>query len=159
MFFSRPESTPVYVSRSDPLDPLSSYSKHGFGLDGNDWPSVEHYYQGMKFKPGEMRDAIRDSEHPAKAKKLASRYRKDVRSDWKNVRETVMTRGIYTKCRTHPEAANALLATRDRKIVENSQFDYFWGCGRDGRGHNAFGKILMAVRSKLQEEMFGDAPS
>jgi hypothetical protein len=154
MIFSRPESTPVYVSRTDPLNLLSSYSKHGFELDGDDWPSVEHYYQGMKFKPGEMRDAIRDSDHPAKAEKLAARNKKLVRNDWKNIREVVMTRGIYTKCRTHAEAADALLATGDLKIVENSQFDYFWGCGRDGRGHNTFGKILMAVRSKLREEMF-----
>lgn len=155
MFSSRPESTPVYVSRTDPLNPLSSYSRHGFELDDDDWPSVEHYYQGMKFKPGEMRDAIRDCDHPAKAQKLAAQNKKHVRNDWKKVKEVIMTRGIYTKCRTHPDAANALLATKDQKIVENSQFDYYWGCGRDGRGHNTFGKVLMAVRSRLREEMFG----
>ncbi|MES9991627.1 MAG: NADAR family protein [Candidatus Thiodiazotropha sp.] len=155
MIFSRHESTPVYVSRTDPLDLLSSYSKHGFELDDDSWPSVEHYYQGMKFKPGELRNAIRDADHPAKAQKLAEKNKKQIRSDWKSVKETIMTRGIYIKCRTHREIANALLATKEQMIIENSQFDYFWGCGRDGRGHNTFGKILMAVRSKLKEELFG----
>ncbi|MEW8506805.1 MAG: NADAR family protein [Candidatus Thiodiazotropha sp.] len=158
MIFSGPESTPVYVSRTDPLDLLSSYSKHGFELDGDSWPSVEHYYQGMKFQPGELRNAIREADHPAKTQKLAGKNRRHIRNDWKKVKETIMTRGIYLKCRTHAEAANALLATKEQKIIENSQFDYFWGCGRDGRGHNIFGKILMAVRGRLREEMSGSDP-
>lgn len=155
MFFSRSEAAPHYVSRTDPLNPLSSFSKHGFDLDGDTWPSVEHYYQAMKFKPGELRDNIRDSDHPAKAQKLAAKNKKSVRNDWKQVKEVIMTRGVYIKCRTHPDVANALLATEDRRIIENSQFDYFWGCGRDGRGHNTFGKVLMSVREKLRREMSG----
>ena len=63
-----------------------------------------------------------------------------------------MTRGFYIKCRTHPEVAKALLATDTRKIVESSMYDYYWGCGRDGRGHNTYGKVLMAVRDKLKTE-------
>jgi ribA/ribD-fused uncharacterized protein len=152
MFFSKSDTNRHYLSRTDPLNPLSSYSKHGFELDGDFWPSAEHYYQGMKFKPGELRDSIRDAEHPEKAGKIAAKNKKSVRADWKKVKETIMTRGIYTKCRTHPEVADALLATDGEKIVENSQFDYFWGCGRDGLGHNTFGMILMAVRDKLKSE-------
>ena len=77
---------------------------------------------------------------------------KSLRRDWKQVRETVMTRGIYVRCRTHPELAEALLDTGDTKIVENSNFDYFWGCGRDRRGDNRYGKVLMNVRARLREE-------
>jgi ribA/ribD-fused uncharacterized protein len=64
----------------------------------------------------------------------------------------MMTRAVYTKCRAHPEVAERLLATGDAKLVENSQYDYFWGCGRDRRGHNTYGKVLMDVRSRLREE-------
>ncbi|MET0029161.1 MAG: NADAR family protein [Candidatus Thiodiazotropha sp.] len=152
MFFSKSKSSPLYVSRSDPLNILSSYSKHEFDLDGDTWPSVEHYYQGMKFEPGTLRSAVRDADHPLKAAKLAAKNKKQIRNDWNEVREVYMTRAIYIKCRTHPEAAEALLATDDKTIVENSQYDYFWGCGRDGRGHNTFGKLLMAVRERLKNE-------
>jgi ribA/ribD-fused uncharacterized protein len=152
MFFSKSGPAPLYVSRTDALDPLSSYSKHEFELDGDTWPSVEHYYQAMKFAPGELRNAIRDADHPAKAVKFADKNKKLIRKDWKKVKETFMTRGLYIKCRTHPEAAEALIDTGDQKIVETSQFDYYWGCGRDGRGHNTFGKVLMGVRDKLREE-------
>jgi hypothetical protein len=66
-----------------------------------------------------------------------------------------MTRAFYLKCRTHPEAAEALLATGERPILETSQYDYFWGCGRDLRGENAYGQVLMAVRQRLREEQAG----
>jgi ribA/ribD-fused uncharacterized protein len=155
MIFSHSQPAPLYVCRTDPQNPLSSYSKHGFELDGETWPSVEHYYQAMKFKPGELRNAIRDVDHPAKAQKLAEKNKKQVRNDWKQVKGVIMTRSIYIKCRTHQAVANALLETGDQNIIENSQFDYFWGCGRDGRGHNNFGKVLMSVRDKLRQEISG----
>jgi ribA/ribD-fused uncharacterized protein len=154
MIFSRSEPTPLYVSRRDPLDLLSSYSKHGFELDGESWPSVEHYYQAMKFESAELRKIILESDHPSKAEKIAKKNKKVVRKDWGQLKETYMTRGIYIKCRTHNEVADALLATSDQKIVESTQYDYYWGCGRDGRGHNTFGKVLVAVRDKLREEGF-----
>jgi len=45
----------------------------------------------------------------------------------------------------------ALLDTQEEQLVENSQYDYFWGCGRDRRGDNHYGKVLMGIRSKLAE--------
>jgi predicted NAD-dependent protein-ADP-ribosyltransferase YbiA (DUF1768 family) len=38
-------------------------------------------------------------------------------------------------------------------LVESSNYDYFWGCGRDRRGENMYGKVLMNVREKLREEL------
>ena len=150
--FSSSNVNRYYVSRDDVHHPLSAWSKFGFELDGVEWPSVEHYYQAMKFEPGELRESIRSADHPGEASKLAKANRKRVRKDWSKVREVMMTRAVYTKCRAHQAVTDALLATGDQEIVENSMFDYFWGCGRDGRGNNAFGKVLMAVRDKLREE-------
>jgi ribA/ribD-fused uncharacterized protein len=152
MFFNTPAPEPLYVSRSDESDPLGSFSPHAFHLDDADWPTVEHYYQGMKFTDPDQRAAIRNTGTPAEAKQLAEEHRSAVRKDWKSVRETVMTRGVYIQCRTHAEVAEALIATGTQKIVENSMYDYYWGCGRDGRGHNTYGKVLMAVRDKLKSE-------
>ncbi len=152
MFFSRNQSEPIYLSRSDDGDPLSSFSPHGFHLDDADWPSVEHYYQAMKFEDPAQRETIRCAPSPTAARELAGKHRKAVRKDWKGLKDTVMTRGIYIKCRTHPEVAALLLRSDGRKLVESSQFDYYWGCGRDGRGRNSYGKVLMAVREKLNAE-------
>jgi ribA/ribD-fused uncharacterized protein len=152
MFFNRSEEKKVLLSRTNVEDRLSSYSSHSFFLDDAQWPSVEHYYQAMKFEVPEQREQIRMAETPADAAALAKKHKRQVRKDWKKLKKTVMTRGVYIKCKTHPEIAEALLETGDSMIVENSQFDYFWGCGRDGRGENAYGKILMDVREKLRSE-------
>lgn len=151
MFFTR-SGKPYYLSRSDVNHPLSSYSRLGFVLDDSEWPSVEHYYQGMKFEEPELRESVRTAEHPEKAKQLAESNKAAIRKDWQQVREVMMTRAVYIKCRTHEAVATALLATGDQQIIETSQYDYYWGCGRDGRGHNTFGKVLMAVRDKLKAE-------
>lgn len=152
MLFGKPEPEPLYVSRSDFKDPLSSFSPHSFHLDEAEWPTVEHYFQGMKFENPDQRAAVRNSSSPEEARGLAEKHDKAVRKDWKKVQQAMMTRGVYIQCKTHPEVAAALLATGGLKIVENSSYDYYWGCGRDGRGHNHYGKVLMSVRDKLRAE-------
>ena len=151
MFSSETENR-YYVVRTDVDNPLSAYSKFGFELDGAEWPSVEHYYQGMKFEEGVMRESIRSADHPVKASKLAKANKKLVRKDWSQVRQVMMMRAVYTKCRTHQSVAELLLKTGNKQIVETTMYDYFWGCGRDGRGRNVFGKVLMSVRDKLMQE-------
>lgn len=151
MIFDFKPANDVYVARQDVNDLLSTSSRHAFSLDDAEWPSVEHYYQAMKFDDEETREQIRSASHPNDTVKLASKYKRKIRKDWEKIKSTVMTRGVYIKCRTHQEVADALLQTGDRKIIETSQYDYYWGCGRDGRGKNTYGRVLMDVRNKLSE--------
>jgi ribA/ribD-fused uncharacterized protein len=142
---------PLFLSRMDADNPLASASAHGFDLDGSFWASAEHYYQGMKFDDPELREAVRTAPNARQAGTVAQSHRRRIRRDWRKIRVTVMTRAIYSKCRQNSEAARALLATGDVELVESSQYDYYWGCGRDLRGENHFGKVLMRVRDKLRE--------
>lgn len=153
MFFEHKEKKLLTLTRDDPGHALASYSKHAFELDGHEWPSVEHYYQAMKFGDADYAEQIRQAPFPADATKLGKSKKHDRRKDWDKVKVTYMTRGTYIKCRTHPDVAQILLDSGDIEIAEVSQYDYFWGSGRDMRGNNAFGKMLMGVRDKLREEM------
>ena len=142
----------LYFSRSDAGEVFGTFSQHSFQLEDKQWPSVEHYFQAMKFTDQADQEKVRQASHPKQARKMGRSRFKKIRKDWPKVKTLYMTRAIYTKCRAYPEIAAKLLATDDEKLVENSQYDYFWGCGRDRRGENHYGRVLMNVRDKLREE-------
>ena len=151
--FPDTNSDVLYLSRSDYEEQLGCFSAHSFSLDGDQWPTVEHYYQAAKFTHNPTyRQKIMQAKTPDQARKLGQTWLRRKRGDWKAIRETMMTRAVYIKCRTHPDIAAALLQTGTTKLVENSLYDYYWGCGRDQRGENRYGTVLMNVRTKLQQE-------
>jgi ribA/ribD-fused uncharacterized protein len=144
----------LFLSRSNDEELLGTHTLNPFELEGVSWPSIEHYYQAMKFQdtsPAHF-EKIRQAQNAKQARRLGrSRFHK-IRKDWAQVKRVVMTRAVYTSCRTHSNIAQLLLDSGDRKILENSQYDYYWGCGRDRRAENAYGKVLMDVRAKLAQE-------
>lgn len=152
MIFAAEDDNVIYLSRTDANSVLSSYADKPFFLDDCTWPTVAHYFHAMKFNDEQYRQRICQAASPETAQKLGRNRLKRIRKDWKKVRITMMTRAVYTCCRTHAEVANALLETGNKMIIENAVYDYFWGCGRDRRGENQYGKVLMNVRNKLLEE-------
>lgn len=150
--FSPLPETAIYFSRSDPDALFGTWCPYSFELDEGLWETVEHYFQGMKFEDPAYRARIMTAKSSREARRLGRRNRKGLRADWSRVREVVMTRGIYVRARTWPVIAQALLDTGDKVLVENSQYDYFWGCGRDRRGENRYGQVLMNVRERLRSE-------
>ena len=57
---------------------------------------------------------------------------------------------VKEKVNQHDEVKNALLATGVEEIVEDNPNDSFWGVGRDGKGENQMGKILMRIRKEIK---------
>ena len=153
MFTAPAENTnTIYISMTDAGNPLSTYAAYEFELDDRQWSTVEHYYQSMKFRDATLAEKIRSSRNAAEARRIARRNFWRIRFDWRRLREVVMTRATYTKCMTYPHITDALLNTGNKPIVEQSQYDYYWGRGRDGRGRNQYGTVLMNVRNKLAEQ-------
>ena len=150
--FAEEDQNSLYFSRSNVDEALGTFSRRSFFLDEKEWPSVEHYYQAMKFEQEEDQEKIRLAASPQKARRLGrSRFRKR-RPNWQSMKTTVMTRAVYIRAKTHEDVRNALESTGDQRLVENNSYDYFWGCGRDRRGDNHYGKVLMNVREKLRQE-------
>jgi predicted NAD-dependent protein-ADP-ribosyltransferase YbiA (DUF1768 family) len=73
-----------------------------------------------------------------------------LRADWEAAKEGVMKEGLRAKFSSNPTLANLLLSTGERRIVENSPRDSYWGIGKDGRGKNRLGALLMEVREELR---------
>lgn len=133
-----------------PYGCFSNFSDYGFELDGAWWPTTEHYFQAQKFAGTEHVEAIRQAPTPTEATKLGRDRSRPLRSDWEEVKESIMQRGTLAKFKTHADIQKILLNTGDEPIVEYSPNEEFWGSGKDGKGQNRMGKILMAVRNELR---------
>jgi len=137
-------------SRLDENHLLSSVSQHGFELEGQYWPTAEHYYQAHKFEGLPLVDNILAATTGTQAHALGNQWFKRKRKNWKSNRRVWMTRALYRKVSEHEDVREALLATGDDLLIETSLYNHFWGIGRDQRGENTLGKIWMDIRKKLQ---------
>jgi len=143
---------------------LSHFHPSPIDLDGEVWPTVEHYYQAQKsFNPA-YRAAIRAAATPGLAKRLAanpgqqgSAGRKswfvgageNPRPDWGDAKLDIMRRADFAKFTQHPGLGEKLLATGTAELIEDSPYEPFWGIGREGAGANWAGRVLMEVRTLL----------
>lgn len=139
-----------YRIRERPYGCFSNFSLHGFTLDGQAWPTSEHYFQAQKFAGSPYSDVVRQARTPRQAARLGRARGEALRPDWDQVKDDVMRRGVLQKFQMHADIATVLLATGECLLVEKSPTDYYWGCGADGSGQNRLGQILMEVRSALR---------
>jgi ribA/ribD-fused uncharacterized protein len=143
---------------------LSHFYPSPIVLEGETWPTVEHFYQAQKSDDRGYREAIRSAGSPGKAKRLAAHpdaprrishsswFRKSAvrpRVDWHDVKLAVMRQADWAKFNQNPQLAAMLLATGSATLIEDSSSEPFWGLGRDGDGQNWAGRVLMEVRERL----------
>lgn len=142
----------LHFSRFDKNSVFSTIADFPFELDGMHWLTAEHYYQACKFKGLAYAQKIIAAEDGQQAYELGNRKLKRKVSDWKSNRQVYMTRALYRRVKEYADVKQALLDTGDQLLVETSQYDYFWGLGRDQRGENTLGKVWMGIRNKLSSE-------
>lgn len=121
-----------------------------FTLDGNEWPTVEHYYQAMKFPEfPAFQEEIRQAPTASAAAKLGKKKdpSKPIRVDWKEQRELIMRKGIFAKFDQNPPLKKLILDTYPRPLIFADANDAFWGYGQTQQGQNKLGQTLMEYRS------------
>lgn len=146
---------------------LSHFHPSPIVLDGEAWPTVEHYYQAQKSDVPAYQDAIRATVHPGHAKRLAAppsaprRISKDSwfklhcrepRADWHDVKLDIMRRADRAKYEQNADLAQMLLATGTADLIEDSPGEPFLGTGPDGDGLNWAGRVLMEIRQDLRSK-------
>jgi ribA/ribD-fused uncharacterized protein len=132
---------------------FSNFAPFPFELDGQEWPTSEHYFQAQKFEIAEYRERIRTAASPMLSARLGRSRKVPIRTDWEAVKLDVMRRAVRQKFRSHPALAALLLSTGDEPLIEAAPRDYFWGAGAKGTGQNWLGKILMELREELRTEI------
>ena len=117
---------------------------------------VEHKFQAAKYEHDiEQYNAILNAKTPAQAKRLGGKRNGkpltlEQIKEWNIRRIDVMKKCIVEKFTIQNDYGELLLSTGNRYIIEKAYWDSFWGAGRNGKGKNMLGKILMEHRAKLQ---------
>ena len=79
-----------------------------------------------------------------------------LRDDWEDIKQDIMFDAVYFKFKQNEHILKKLLKTGDAYIIEETVKENYWGCGPNNDGQNNYGKIVMAVRSRLKAEYEGE---
>jgi hypothetical protein len=149
-----PAGVPVieFYSKTPQYKEFSNYHMVQLTLEGKVWPSVEHYFQAMKFSQNpEYQETIRLAKTPSIAKRLGKTRDVPIRADWNTYRDTVMYTALKEKFSDrHSDLRDKLLATGEAILKEASPMDNYWGIGRSKKGQNKMGLLLMKIREELK---------
>jgi N-glycosidase YbiA len=139
-----------FYSVGDEFGEFSNFAPYPFTLDGECWPTAEHYFQAQKFEDKTYKKKIRQSNSPMLAARMGRDRKQKLRRDWESVKVGVMRSAVLAKFTQHEDLRVLLLSTGDSKLVEHTENDDYWGDGGDGSGKNMLGRILMQVRESLR---------
>lgn len=145
-----------FYSKREEYGEFSNFSPHGVEMDGLWYPTIEHYFQAMKFPGHEQSEKIRCAANPKVAKQLGRTRKVALRSDWEEIKLDIMRSAVRKKFSTHDELRQKLINTGEEELIEAAPADYFWGRGKSGTGKNWLGRILMEVREELREGTNGE---
>ena len=155
---AKPVDEPLrFYSNSETNKEFSNFYPAKFTIDGKTYQTAEHYFQAMKFPNNPaFQDQIIAAKTPAAAKKLGATKIIPIRADWDEIREDVMAKGLRAKFTQNKELKKLLLETGTKKLEEASPADAFWGTGKNGKGKNRLGVLLMNLRTELAAESESD---
>lgn len=139
-------------SRFDLTNPLSTCSAHPILLEDENWLTCEHYVQAKSLRSVAQGMKVASLPTGEKAYSYGKAWYRRKIAAYNTTAPILMKRALFTKVQMYQEVKEALLATEERLIIETSQYDYFWGIGRDQRGLNHIGKAWMDIREKLLEK-------
>jgi len=117
------------------------------GWDGTLFPTARHALMAAQFPAAA--EAIAKASSIAEARKAA-----DGESEidgWQGRRLQVMEKILRDKFRRSAELRKRLQETGDRDLIWDNDEDGFWGAVK-GRGQNQLGRILMEIRSSIQDD-------
>jgi ribA/ribD-fused uncharacterized protein len=145
------QSNWIYFKKESPEHGFMSNFAEGYGFtdaDGIWWDTSEHYYQAMKTVIEDERQYVREAPNAWHAKKRGSEI--NITYDWRTRKIDVMRMAMRYKFAAGTEAAGLLNATGIDYLVEWAPWgDVFWGVGKDKKGLNWLGQLLMEQRYKL----------
>ena len=121
-----------------------------------EFPTVEHYYQAMKFDASDPRfNTILSLKNPDDARLLTKtpEYKINRRKNFDKNKFEIMENGLRAKFAQNTDAAEMLKQTGDAVLIKSCEVCYKCGFG-EGSGENRIGKVLMNIRTEIQKNSF-----
>ena len=137
-----------YTPRYYAFDNFSAFT---IELWGQVFATGEHAYQWKKYSKSNpyLAEQILRAPSAYATKKLSDANKDSVDPAWQGEKLSCMEEIIRAKINQHEKVKSLLLETEDKRIIENSPTDNFWGIGANGSGENRLGKIWMKLRDEL----------
>lgn len=152
----------LFYGKNGSYPEFSNFYLSDFTIDGETYPSVEHYFMWEKarmFDPdGEAIKQMSNEKTPQQMKKLGKMVKNFDAQEWDDYSADIMLRGLMAKFNQNEILKKKLLDTEGAILAEASPFDRKWGIGmgvsnpdsRDPekwRGKNLLGQLLMKTRT------------
>ena len=145
--------------------PLSNHFIASFEHEGTTFNCGEQFIMAKKAQScndHESEKAIMNETSPAKQKQIGKSLKNFNQAQWQDSATEILTPGLLAKFEQCSQCKDMLLKTDNRTIFEASPHDKYWGIGmslfskdiwnvESHTGSNVMGKILMQIRSKLNE--------
>lgn len=130
---------------------FSNFSSFAVRWKGRLWQTSEHAYQAAHFleTSPKLVEKIFKAKSAHEASKIANAYADKAPKDWEEKKVAIMEDIVRHKLQQNPYVMHKLLQTGERKIIEDSPKDEFWGWGKKRNGRNELGKIWMKLREEI----------
>lgn len=127
---------------------LSNFYLSSVVYEGVLYNSSEHAYMAQKTFDEDIQQQIRAAPKPSDAKRIGRNA--PLRSDWEEVKITIMYEVLYAKFTQNQNLKALLLSTCNRYLEEtNTWGDVIWGvCNMEGL--SLLGQLLMLIRNQLR---------
>ena len=145
--------------------PFSNFHPSSFRVDGIEYCCNEQhlfYKKATMFNDMKTANQIMATKDPYKIKHISKRIKNADETKWKQEGPAVMKQGLVAKFKQNPHLKHRLLATGQKRLIEGSKTDKFWGVGLSHKDPNALkedkwpvgatnvlGKLLEEVRTEI----------
>ncbi len=141
-----------FYSRSQPYGEFSNFALFPIFVDGQWWPTSEHYYQAMKYEKKELIAWVQAAPDPMESANRGRDKSVPKRADWEQVKDAAMEKAVMDKFTRYPELKALLLSTGDARLYEHTEHDCYWGDCGNRKGLNKLGLLLEKIREGLRSD-------
>jgi len=139
-----------FYSTKQPYGEFSNFALFPVFVDGEWWPTSEHYYQAHKYDREDLIRWVKDASTPMEAALRGRDKNIPKRADWEARKDEFMEKAVRDKFTRYPDLRKLLLSTGDAKIYEHTTNDCYWGDCGDRSGKNKLGLLLEKIRAELK---------